>query len=199
MITFAYDLHAKQIVGAPAWAEHDRYDMDAQPDGQGQPSLKQWKMMMQKVLADRFKLSFHREKKELPVYAITVARGGPKLTKSQGDPNGLPGLFFRALGVLPATNASMADLAGVMQSTVLDRPVVDHTGITGKFDFTLTWTPDESQFRSLDVRVPRPADPSTAPPDLFTAMQQQLGLRLETTRALTDVIVIDHVEKPGGD
>jgi uncharacterized protein (TIGR03435 family) len=198
MITFAYDLHAKQIIGAPAWAESDRYDVDAQPDGQGQPSLKQWKIMMQKLLADRFKLSFHREKKELPVYAITVAKGVPKLTESHGDPNGLPGLFFRGLGLLPATNASMADLAGVMQSTVLDRPVVDHTGITGKFDFTLTWTPDEFQFRTLGVRVSPPADPATAPPDLFTAMQQQLGLRLEATRALTDVMAIDRVERPSG-
>jgi uncharacterized protein (TIGR03435 family) len=198
MITFAYDLHPKQIVGAPAWAESDRFDLDAQPDGQGQPSLKQWKFMMQKLLADRFKLRFHREKKELLVYAITVAKSGAKLTKSQGDPNGLPGLFFRGLGVLPASNASMTDLASVMQSTVLDRPVVDHSGIAGKFDFTLTWTPDEFQFRSLGVRVPAPADPATAPPDLFTAMQQQLGLKLESTRAPTDVIAIDRVQKPGG-
>jgi uncharacterized protein (TIGR03435 family) len=196
MITFAYDLHAKHIVGAPAWVENEHYDLDAQPDGQGQPSQKQWKIMLQKLLADRFKLTFHREKKELPVYAITVAKGGPKLTKSEADPNGLPGLFFRGLGVLPARNASMKDFAGVMQAAVLDRPVVDQTGIAGKFDFTLTWTPDEFQFRGLGVRVPPPADPATAPPDLFTAIQQQLGLKLETTKAPTDVIAVDRVEKP---
>ena len=196
LMTFAYGLHARQITGGPAWIESEKYDLEAKPDGEGQPNDKQWKTMLQKLLADRFKLTFHRDKKELSVYAIVVSKGGPKLTKSEGDPNGLPGLFFRGLGVLPARNANMGDFAGVMQNAVLDRPVVDQTGLQGRFDFTLTWTPDEFQFTALGVRVPHPTDDPAAPPDLFTAIQQQLGLRLESTKAPAEVLVIDRVEKP---
>ena len=88
--------------------------------------------MIQKLLADRFQLTFHHDKKELSVYALVVGKTGSKLTKSDGDPNGLPGLFFQGLGVLPARNATMADFAGVMQTAVLDRPVVDQTGLHGQ-------------------------------------------------------------------
>ena len=152
--------------------------------------------MVQKLLADRFKLTFHRDKKELSVFAIVVGKNGPKLTKSAGDPNGLPGLFFRGLGDLPARNATMADFAGVMQTAVLDRPVVDQTGLSGRFDFELKWTPDETQFAGLGVRVPAPSDDLAAPPDLFTAIQEQLGLKLQSTKAPVEVLVIDRVEKP---
>jgi uncharacterized protein (TIGR03435 family) len=195
LITFAYGIHAKQIVGAPPWLESDKFDLLAKPDGEGQPNDKQWKTMLQKLLADRFQLKFHRDKKELSVYAIVVAKNGPKMSKNESDPNGLPGLFFRGLGVLPAHNATMADFAGVMQSAVLDRPVVDQTGLAGRWDFTLTWTPDEFQFGGLGAHVPRPAD-NAAAPSLFTAMQEQLGLKLESTKADAEVFVIDHVEKP---
>jgi len=195
LIKFAYGVHPRQIVGGPEWMGADKFDITAQPDGEGQPNDKQWKTMVQKLLADRFQLTFHQDKKELSVYAITVAKGGPKLTKSEGDPNGLPGLFFRGLGVLPARNATMADFAGVMQAAVLDRPVVDHTGLTGRFDFTLTWTPDEFQFGGLGMKPPAASESATAP-DLFTAMQQQLGLKLEATKARAEILVIDRVEKP---
>lgn len=196
LITFAYGLHARQITGGPAWIESEKYDLTAKPDGEGQPNEKQWKIMVQKLLADRFKLAFHRDKKELSVYAIVVGKTGPKLTKSEGDPNGLPGLFFRGLGVLPARNATMADFAGVMQGAVLDRPVVDQTGLPGRYDFTLTWTPDEFQFGGLGARVPPRTDNAAAPPDLFTAIQEQLGLKLVSTKAPAEVLVVDHVEKP---
>ena len=196
LIKFAYGIHARQIVGGPASLESDKFDLLAKPDGEGQPNDQQWKTMVQKLLADRFQLRFHRDKKELSVYAIVVAKGGPKLTKSDGDPNGLPGLFFRGLGVLPARNATMADFAGLMQSAVLDKPVVDQTGLTGRWDFTLKWTPDEFQFGGAGAKLPPPAGNTEAPPDLFTAMQQQLGLKLESTKALAEVFVVDHVEKP---
>jgi uncharacterized protein (TIGR03435 family) len=196
LITFAYGLHARQIVGGPTWLETEKYDIEAQPDQPGQPNDKQLKLMVKKLLTERFKLTFHNEKKELSVYALTVGKSGPKLTKSEGDPNGLPGLFFRGLGVLPATNATMGDFAGVMQTAVLDRPVVDLTGLTGRFNFTLTWTPDESQFGGLGIKVPPPTEKADAPPGLFTAIQEQLGLKLEPTKAPVDVLVIDHVEKP---
>jgi uncharacterized protein (TIGR03435 family) len=196
LITFAYGLHARQITGGPGWIESDKYDLAAKPDGEGQPNDKQWKTMVQKLLADRFKLTFHRDKKELSVYAIVVGKTGPKLTKSDGDPNGLPGLFFRGLGVLPARNATMADFAGTMQTAVLDRPVVDQTGLPGRYDFLLKWTPDETQFAGLGVKVPPPTDNADAPPDLYTAIQQQLGLKLEPTKAPVEVLVIDRAEKP---
>jgi len=196
LITFAYGIHAKQITSGPSWMETEKFDIAAQPNGEGQPNDKQWKGMVQKLLADRFKLAFHRDKKELGVYAIVLGKNGPKLTKSEGNPSGLPGLFFRGLGVLPATNATMADFAGVMQGAVLDRPVVDHTGLTGRWDFTLTWTPDEFQFGGMGAKMPPPANAGAAPPDLFTAMQEQLGLKLESTKAPAEVFVIDKVAKP---
>jgi uncharacterized protein (TIGR03435 family) len=196
LIVFAYGVHAKQIISGPAWMESDRYDLAAQPAGEGQPNEKQWKAMLQKLLADRFKLAFHRDKKELPVYAITVGKGGPKLTKSEGNAAGLPGLFFRGLGDLAATNATMLDFAGLMQSAVLDRPVVDQTGLAGRWDFTLLWTPDEFQFGGLGVKVPPPTNDAAAPPDLFTAMQEKLGLKLEATKAPAEVLVIERVAKP---
>lgn len=197
MMVFAYGVHARQIVGGPAWLETDKYDLVARPDGEGQPNDKQWKTMIQKLLADRCQLTFHRDKKELSVYALVVAKGGPKLTKSDGDPNGLPGMFFAGLGNLPARNATMADFAGLMQSAVLNRPVVDQTGLQGRFDFTLKWTPDEFQFAGFGPRAAASAgDTADAPPDLFTAVQQQLGLKLESTKAPAEVLVIDRVEKP---
>jgi uncharacterized protein (TIGR03435 family) len=197
LISFSYGVHAKQITGGPDWLETEKYDLAAQPDGEGEPNDKQWKTMLQKLLADRFKLSFHRDKKELTVYAIVVGKNGSKLTKSEGDPNGLPGLGFRGLGALIARNATMTDFAGLMQSTVLDRPVVNQTELPGRYDFTLNWTPDENQFGGLGMRPPPAADNAAAPnPDLFTAIQEQLGLRLKPSKEPVDVLVLDHVEKP---
>jgi uncharacterized protein (TIGR03435 family) len=196
LVTFAYDLHARQITNGPAWLETEKYDLNAQPDTEGQPNAKQLKTMVQKLLADRFKLAFHRDKKELPVYALVVGKAGSKLTKSAGDPNGLPGMFFTKIGSLQNRNANMTDFAGVMQTAVLDRPVVDQTGISGRYDFTLTWTPDESQFGGLGVKVPPPTDDASAPPGLFTAIQEQLGLKFESTKAAVEVFVVDRAEKP---
>lgn len=196
LMTFAYELHARQIAGGPAWLETDKYDVTGQPDIVGLPNVAQMRLMVQKLLADRFKLAFHREKKELSVYALVVGAKGPMLTKSAGDPNGLPALIFRQLGVLPVQNATMGDFAGVMQSAVLDRPVVDQTGLTGRYDFTLRWTPDETQFGGMGIRVPPPTGDASAAPGLFTAIQEQLGLKFEATKAPVDVLVVDHAERP---
>jgi uncharacterized protein (TIGR03435 family) len=195
MVTFAYGIHIRQITGAPAWIESEKYNLTAKPAGEGQPNTKQWKIMLQKMLADRFQLTFHHEKKELSVYAITVGKTGPKLTKSAGDPNGLYGAGGPP-GAFSARNANMGDFAEVMQSTMLDRPVVDQTGLSGRFDFQLKFTPDETQYAGAGARVPPPADEATAPPDLFTAMQEQLGLKLVATKAPVDVVVVDRVSKP---
>lgn len=196
LMTFAYGIHPKQIVGAPAWVESDRFDIEVQPEQQGLPDQRQLKVLLQKLMADRFKLTFHKDKRELSVYTISVEKTGHKLTKSHADPNGLPGLMFRGLGNLPAINATIGDFAGVLQAVVLDRPVVDQTGIEGKFDFAINWTPDEFQFASLGARPPQPADNAAAPPDIYTAMREQLGLKLSATKAPAEVVVVDNVERP---
>jgi len=196
MMTFAFGLHPDQIVGGPQWLKTDRFDISAEPEGTGMPNGKQWQAALGKLLTDRFKLTFHHERKELSVYALTVLKTGNKLTKNDTNPNGLPGLFFRGPGVFPVRNATMGDFAGTMQAVVLDRPVIDQTGLEGRYDFTLTWTPDETQFGGRGGQVPPPADPANAPPGLFTAIQEQLGLKLESTKAPVDVVVIDRLEKP---
>jgi uncharacterized protein (TIGR03435 family) len=196
LITFAYNLHARQIQGGPSWMEEDKFDIIGQPQAEGVPNQEQLRAMIRGVLQDRFRLATHQDKRELPAYALVVANSGPKLTRNDTNPNGLPALLFKGLGMLPAVNASMGDFARTLQLAVLDRPVVDRTGLQGRFDFTLRWTPDESQFRSMGVRIPPPPDDPNAPPGLFTAVQEQLGLRLESTNAPVDVLVIDGVEKP---
>jgi bla regulator protein blaR1 len=195
LVAFAYGVHARQIVRGPGWLETDRFDITGQPDVEGVPNQVQLRRLVQKLLADRFKLTFHREQQELSVYALVVGPKGPTLTRSSADPSGLPSLLFRGLGSLPASNAAMADLATAMQTAVLDRPVVDRTGLAGRYDFTLTWTPDETQFASMGIKVPPPAPDATAP-GLFTAVQEQLGLKFDPTKAPVDVIVIDRVEHP---
>lgn len=196
LITMAYNIHTRQISGGPAWMESDKFDVTGQPQAEGTPSTEQLRALIKSMLADRFKLAVHTEKRELPAYAIVVGNNGPKLTRNDTNPNGLPSLLFKGLGMLPAVNASMDDFARVLQQAVLDRPVVNRTNLPGRFDFTLNWTPDESQFRSIGVRVPPPPADGSGPPGLFTAVQEQLGLRIESTNAPADVIVIDRVEKP---
>ncbi len=196
LLTFAYGVQQRQVIGGPPWLNSEKYDLEVQPDIEGAPSDKQLKSMVQKLLPERVKLKFHHEQKELPVYALLLAKSGSKMTKSQGDPNGLPGLFFRGLGVLTVTNATMSDFAGLMQSAVLDRPVVNQTTLPGRYDFLLKWTPDESQFGGMGVKVPPPSNAADAPPNLFTAVQDQLGLKFDTTKATVDTLVIDHIEKP---
>jgi bla regulator protein blaR1 len=198
LITFAYGLHPKQLVGGPGWLDKDKFDILAKPDADGMPNDKQIKTMLQKLLADRFQLTFHREKQVLSVYAIVIGKDGQKLTPSGGDPNSLPGIGFGGgLGNLIVRNGTMADFAGFMQFMVMDKPVVDQTGLEGRFNFTLKWTPDEFQFPNFAGPRPQPpADTADAPPDLYTAIQQQLGLKIESTKAPADVLVIDKVSLP---
>ena len=196
LIEFAYDVHAKQIVGAPDWVDKDKYDIAAVPDKDGTPSYEQWKGMLQKLLAERFKLTFHKEKRELSVYVLTVGKGGPKnITKSESTAPGFSIPIHPAPGgiMMSMINATMTNFAVFgLQSGVLDRPVLDQTGLTDKFDFNVTWTPDDSQFGG-HMKVPPSDNPA---PNLFTAIQEQLGLKLEAVKAPADVMVIDHVEKP---
>ena len=196
LVTFAYGLHTKQLVNAPPWFATDKFDIDGVPDVEGQPSTKQLKLLIQSALTDRFKLTFHHDQKELSVYALTVAKGGPKLAETIHKPSDPVNFGYRRLGALMVTNATMKDFCDGMQGSALDKPAVDHTGLTGRYDFTLNWTPDESQFEAMGgYRPPSTEDPN-APPALSTAMQEQLGLRFDAVKALADVFVIDHIEKP---
>jgi bla regulator protein blaR1 len=196
LITFAYSLQAKQIIGGPDWIKTEKFDINGQPDIPGQPNTQQLRSMFQKLMADRFQLKFHKETREMPAYVLTVAKNGPKMTKSTADANALPSLLFRGLGVLPVQNATMDDFCHVMQAAVLDRPVVDQTGLIGRWNFLLKWTPDESQFDGMGIKVPPPSDAVDAPPPLFTAIQDQIGLKLEAGKAQVEVLVLDHVEQP---
>jgi uncharacterized protein (TIGR03435 family) len=199
LIALAYGLHAKQIVGGPEWFGTDLYDIEGKPDAEGLPNDKQIKTMLQKLLVERFKLTFHHDKRELSVYVISVAGGGPNMTKSTSDPNALPTFGFQGLGNLFVTNMTMTEFAIWMQAGVMDTPVVDQTGLADRYDFQLKWTPDESQFaqfRGTGSVVPPPTNDPSAPPSLYTAMQEQLGLKMGTAKFPDDVIIIDHVEKP---
>lgn len=196
LISMAFDLHPNQIMGGPSWLETEKYDISAKPDQEGVPNLEQLHAMIEKLLKDRFQLAFHREKKELSVYVITLAKGGPKLAVSQLKGN-LPGFGGRGPGSLGAVNATIAEFAGFLQARILDRPVVDQTGLTERYDFQLRWTRDNAQAATAAANAPIiAADSADAPPDLFAAIQQQLGLKLESKKAAADVLVIDHIERP---
>jgi uncharacterized protein (TIGR03435 family) len=196
LITFAYGVQQKQVVGQAEWMDKDKWDIEAQPDVPGAPNKQQVATMVKKLLAERFQLKFHKDSKELSAYVLTVAKSGNKMTAGSTDPNQLPALFFRALGALTVQNATMRDFAGLMQSAVLDRPVVDQTELTGTWNFLLKWTPDESQFGGMGIKVPPPTDAPDAPPPLFTAIQEQIGLKLDAGKAQVPVLVIDKAEKP---
>jgi uncharacterized protein (TIGR03435 family) len=152
--------------------------------------------MLQKLIAERFKMTFHQDKRELAVFALTVGKDGPKNMAENTGGGSLPGMFFRGTPggiMLPANNATMKDFTGLLQEVVLDKPVVDQTGLKGRYDFNLKWAPDDSQFGG---HVPPPSDAADAPPSLFVAVQEQIGLKIESTKAMVDVMVVDHVEKP---
>jgi uncharacterized protein (TIGR03435 family) len=199
MIKLGYNLHARQIVGGPAWLDSAKYDTLGRPDTPGQPSRDQMKLMIRKLLEDRFQLKYHIEKRELPVYAMVVLKSGAKITESAGDPNAFPQIGFgQAPGVLSlrGINTTLDGVANGLQSNILDKPVVNQTGLTGRYDFLLRFTPDAGQIANFGGLAPgNPADPDP-PPDIFAAFQQQLGLKLESTKALVDVMVIEKIERP---
>jgi uncharacterized protein (TIGR03435 family) len=201
LITMAYSMHANQVIGVPGWFDSERFDVLGRPDTPGQPSRDQLKIMFKKLLAERFQLKFHLEKRELPAYTITVLKAGPKFSASTADPNTGLGVGF---GLAPGggmtfivRNAPFASVANALQGNLLDRPVVDLTGLTGKYDFSVKFTPDPSQLAKVGPIPPgaNATDPD-APPDIYAAFQQQLGLKLEATKTAVDVMVIEKIEKP---
>jgi uncharacterized protein (TIGR03435 family) len=198
LIKFAYGVHPKQITGGPSWIETDRYDISGKPDTEGVANVPQLRGMLQKLLKDRFQLVIHQEKKELAVYAITVTPKGATITKADPSPLAVPGFAGGGQRGMNVRNSMISEFAAILQAQVLDRPVVDQTGFgTQRYNFVLKWTPDGQQLQAAGAQPNAPPLPDPdAPPDIFTAFQQQLGLKLESTRAAVDVIVIDRVSKP---
>jgi uncharacterized protein (TIGR03435 family) len=198
LIQFAYNVQIKQIVGAPDWIDKDRYDVSGTPDQEGAPSIVQLRTMIRKLLADRFQLKFHHDKRELSAFVLTVGKSGPKLTPTQLK-GPLPGIGMqpgKSGPMFVLRNATIPDFTGFLQLLVLDRPVVDQTGLTERYDFTVTFTPDDSLFNGHPPPFPKPADGVEPAPGLFDAIQQQLGLKLTAEKTQVDVLAVDHVEKP---
>ena len=196
LIAAAYSLNPQSISGGPTWIESDHFDIAAVAPGEVQPNHEEQMSMLRSLLADRFRLTFHREQKNLSVYSLEVAKNGPKLKASEANSDAPPAVgparIYPDRVILPARNATIGDFTTLMQRAVLDKPVVDKTGLAGKYDFDLAWAPDETQFGG-DLK-PAPADTPTPP--LFTAIQEQLGLRLVATKGPVEALVIDSAERP---
>jgi uncharacterized protein (TIGR03435 family) len=190
---YAYNVHPDQVVGGPEWLRTQKFDILADPETEKRPSSDQMKVMVQQLLSERFHLVMHHESKILSVYALAMTADTPKLTKSAADPSGIPAVAYDPRGELQVGNATMANFAIFLQRFALDRPVVDKTGITGHFDLVLRWTPDTPPVSGNPYDPPKDA---SAPPDLFTAIKEQLGLKLQRAKASTDVFLIDRVERP---
>jgi uncharacterized protein (TIGR03435 family) len=199
LIAAAYDLNPKTISGGPEWVGSEHYDIVAVTPGGVRPTRAEQMTMLRGLLTERFKLAFHREPKEFSIYELQVAKGGVKLKASMVaadvPPVVGPGVVYPQKIELPGRNASMADFVAVMQRAILDRPVVDKTGLTGRYDFDLVWAPDETQFGG---GVPVASADAPSPP-LFTAMQEELGLKMEATRGMVEALVVDAVERPSAD
>jgi len=218
LIQQAYDVRDFQISGGPGWITSDRYAIEAKsldtPAGPPPDFMKmsederkkiqeRTRQMIQGLLADRFQLKVHHETKELPIYALVVGKGGSKLKEigSTSDPSMKPGMMRMGIGQLTGSQVPLAFLVQNI-SQMVGRTVVDLTGLKGNYDFELKWTPDVGQGGGPfggpppppGVEGPPPPDPNG--PTLFTALQEQLGLKLESTKGPVDIIVIDRVEKP---
>ncbi len=203
LISFAYEVHAKQLAGGPSWCRTDRFDIEGVPNFEGKPIRAQLQTMLRKLLEDRFQLKVHTEKQELSVYALVVTNNGVKFHKTDAPPDAGASYGFSSRFPITQMNVlrmTMPVFASALQRTILDRPVVDQTGLPDRYDFGLKWTPDDSQFSQLRGAVTLPTEKTdadaNAPPGLFTAIQNQLGLRLEAKKAMVDVFAIDRVEKP---
>ena len=199
----AYGIPGPQIMGGPNWLGSERFDMEAKADeaavsqmaklGSEERNLMQ-RQMVQQLLADRFKLAVHWETKELPIYALVVAKSGPKLTKAKAT-EGHTGTSS-GNGQLTATSVTMEKLAQTLTQILareLGRIVIDKTGIEGKYHLALTWSPDDNSSAMVNTSKESSEPPG---PSIFTALQEQLGLKLESTKGPVQTLVIDHIEEP---
>jgi bla regulator protein BlaR1 len=199
LICFAWDVRDDQLSGVPGWILSQRYDVVAKSGNSGtdpRQFLDLQRRSLQNLLADRFQLKVHRENRERPVYVLTVDKRGLKM-KENNDLTSDPAPAIRITGKGQAT-AQIVSTAYMAQflTWLLGRTVLDQTGLKSNYDFKLEWAPDPSfePQRSQNTDVPMPADSSG--PSIFSALQQQLGLKLESTKGPVEIIVIDHVEKP---
>jgi bla regulator protein blaR1 len=201
LIQQAYGVRDFQISGAPGWVGLDRFEINAKADAETAAIVDKdssdsdllIETMIQGLLEDRFHLKINRETKEMPVYALVLAKGGSKL-KENTDGEGPQIMRSRAKITLKRADLPMM---AVLLSQILGRTVVDKTGLKGNYDVTLEWTPEDAQSqgsREGGTETAPPADPNG--PTIFTALQEQLGLRLESTKGPVQILVIDHVEKP---
>jgi uncharacterized protein (TIGR03435 family) len=198
-----------RIFGEPGWVKSDKFDIEAKVAAEDVPKLKglsldEHRYMLVPLLEERFGLKFHHETRDLPVYDLVIAKGGVKMTPSKPDDpqgHGRHMLMSGGKGKLEAQGIPTSALAHLLAGQ-LGRTVVDKTGLTANYDYTLEWTPDDeapAMARSADGgssasgNNPPPAAPG---PSLFTAIQEQLGLKLEAAKGPADVIVIDHIEQP---
>jgi uncharacterized protein (TIGR03435 family) len=217
LIREAFGVSDDRLVGAPGWINSDRFDIEGKVTVDDVPKLKlltpqQRGAMLLPVFEDRFALKFHHETKDLTQYVLVIAKGGPKLKEAKaGDayPNGFKGpdgvahagMFRMGRGELTAQGVELAILVRQL-SFQFGSTVVNKTGLTGKYDFDLKWTPDETAGPLLkppeggQPGADSPAPPATPGPSIFTALQEQLGLKLESHKEPGDVIVIDHIEPP---
>jgi uncharacterized protein (TIGR03435 family) len=208
LIGAAYDVRDFQLIGGPGWINSEHYDIEARAPGDA-PTEQMISQMLRGLLADRFHLTVHRETRELPVYRLSVIKGGNKLEAAVGgnctpmipppnpaqiDPNTFRpcGGFNTTTGMLRGGSVTLARLA-IALSRILGRTVIDETSLGGTYDVNLRWTPDETQA----LQTPQPAIDSAAP-SLFTGLQEQLGLQLESGKGPVEVLVIDQAEKPSG-
>jgi uncharacterized protein (TIGR03435 family) len=204
----AYGVEENQVIGLPNGLSSERYDIEAKVDGADVAKLHdldphQRMRMLQPVLAERFQLRVHRETRDLPVYELLIAKGGPKFHEAKpGDtyPNGIkgpdghsgPGLVWIQDGQLTCQAVGMIELTRIL-SQRLGHNVLDKTGLTGKYDLAMQWPPEDRTGPMLDGGE-NPAESSG--PSIFTVIQEQLGLKLESHKAPVEVLVIDHVEAP---
>ncbi len=185
ILSVVYEIQPRQAVGGPAWLNKDRYDISGVPDVPGEPNPHQLREMYKRLLAERFHLVLHRETREMPIYAVTIAKGGPLLTPTKpGEPVNAGNSGDSTQRTLRFTNMSMKEFTNNM-NIYEDRPVVDRTGLAGRYDFILKWT----------YELSAEGQPG-APPSLFTAMREQLGLKMDAVKGPAEVIVIDHLERP---
>lgn len=187
LILTAYDVSFRQISGGPGWMSSEGYDVEAKAE---RPvNREQLRLMLQSLLADRFSLKLHKETKELPVYVLTPENDYAHLreNKSAGEPHAKRG----SSGQMVFEDVSMSQLASFL-SLRMGRDVLDKTGLTGNFDFELTWTPDQPARGGADTAPP----PDPNGPSIFTALREQLGLKLTATKSPGVVLTVDNAEKP---
>lgn len=192
LMMMAYRVDAKQIAGGPGWLASDEYDVEAVAEDEKQMQAAR-QAMLQRLLAERFQLKFHREQRTLAAYALVVAKGGSKLKAAEGSGEG--SASCEHFGRCSFHNEPMAHFVKWLGFAILDRPVLDQTGMAGKYDFTLRWTPDETQFSNSGLRAKAAGENASLPP-LFGALEEQLGLKLEARKVPAEVLVIDRAERP---